>query len=169
MADFLVACSGCVLAIVAVGLLRVLHGPARADQMMAAQLLGTGGIAALLLMAGATQLTALVKLLVMMARLGDAPSGSRGWLRIALICGPSVFLFIGLGGLWLGEAFLAYPAAYAKLLILAIEFAALALFSLLLGLFPWHTYLPFPAKTLINPPALETYGRCCGQSWSAAR
>jgi len=33
---------------------------------------------------------------------------------------------------------------------------ALALISLLLGLFPWHTYLPFPAKTLINPPALET-------------
>jgi multicomponent Na+:H+ antiporter subunit D len=33
---------------------------------------------------------------------------------------------------------------------------ALALVSLLLGLFPWHTYLPFPAKTLITPPALET-------------
>jgi hypothetical protein len=33
---------------------------------------------------------------------------------------------------------------------------ALALISLLLGLFPWHTYLPFPAKTLINPPALGT-------------
>jgi NADH:ubiquinone oxidoreductase subunit 5 (subunit L)/multisubunit Na+/H+ antiporter MnhA subunit len=36
------------------------------------------------------------------------------------------------------------------------EAAALAraLVSLLLG--PWHTYLPFPEKTLINPPALET-------------
>jgi hypothetical protein len=61
----------------------------------------------------------------------------------------------GVGSLWLGEAFPAYPAAYAKQLM-AIELAALALISLLLRLFPWHTYLPFPAKTLINPPALET-------------
>jgi multisubunit Na+/H+ antiporter MnhB subunit len=73
-------------------------------------------------------------LLVMMAGLGDAPSGSRTWLRIALICGPSVFLIIGLGGLWLGEAFLAYPAAYAKLLILAIEFAMTLTIALTLGL-----------------------------------
>jgi multicomponent Na+:H+ antiporter subunit F len=57
------------LAIVAVGLLRVLRGPARADRMMAAQLLGTGGIAALLLMAGATQLTALVNVGLVLALL----------------------------------------------------------------------------------------------------
>ena len=67
MADFLVASSGCVLAIVAVGLLRVLHGPARADRMMAAQLLGTGGIAALLL--GGTQLTELVNVGLVLALL----------------------------------------------------------------------------------------------------
>ena len=73
-------------------------------------------------------------LLVMMAGLGDAPSGSRGWLRAALICGPSVFLTIGLLGLWLGEAFLAYPAAYAKPLILAIEFAMTLTIALTLGL-----------------------------------
>jgi multisubunit Na+/H+ antiporter MnhB subunit len=73
-------------------------------------------------------------LLVMMAGLGDPPSGSRGWLRLALICGPSVFLTIGLFGLWLGEAFLAYPAAYAKPLILAIEFAMTLTIALTLGL-----------------------------------
>ena len=69
MADFLVASSGLVLAIVAVGLLRVLRGPARADRMMAAQLLGTGGIAALLLGAGATQLAALVNVGLVLALL----------------------------------------------------------------------------------------------------
>jgi len=55
------------LAIVAVGLLRVLRGPARADRMMAAQLLGTGGIAALLL--GGTQLSALVNVGLVLALL----------------------------------------------------------------------------------------------------
>jgi multicomponent Na+:H+ antiporter subunit F len=39
---------------VAVGLVRVLRGPGDADRMMAAQLLGSGGIAALLLGGAAT-------------------------------------------------------------------------------------------------------------------
>ena len=73
-------------------------------------------------------------LLVMMAGLGDAPALSRGWLRLLLICGPAVFLIIGLGGLWLGHAFLAYPAAYAKPLILAIELAMTLTIALTLGL-----------------------------------
>jgi multisubunit Na+/H+ antiporter MnhB subunit len=73
-------------------------------------------------------------LLVMMAGLGDAPASSRGWLRLALICGPTVFLIVGLGGLWLGHAFLAYPAAYAKPLILAIELAMILTIALTLGL-----------------------------------
>jgi len=49
MAEFLLAAAGFVLAMVALGLVRVLHGAADADRMMAAQLLGSGGIAALLL------------------------------------------------------------------------------------------------------------------------
>src|SRR6516162_11482037 len=53
-------------------------------------------------------------LLVMMAGLTDAPPISRRWLRLTLIAGPGVFLIVGLGGFWLGDAFLAYPAAYAK-------------------------------------------------------
>lgn len=53
MADFLLLAALVVLLMVAGGLLRVLKGPARADRMMAAQLLGTGGIAVLLLLAAA--------------------------------------------------------------------------------------------------------------------
>ena len=49
MAEFLLAAAGFVLAMVALGLARVLRGPGDADRMMAAQLLGSGGIAALLL------------------------------------------------------------------------------------------------------------------------
>ena len=52
MSEFLLAAAGFVLAMVALGLIRILRGPKRADRMMAAQLLGTGGIGALLLAAG---------------------------------------------------------------------------------------------------------------------
>ena len=58
MADFLLAASGFVLAVVALGLVRILRGPTDADRIMAAQLLGTGGIAALLLIGAATDLSA---------------------------------------------------------------------------------------------------------------
>ena len=51
MADFLLGAAGFVLAMVAFGLFRILRGPSDADRIMAAQLLGTGGIAALLLLA----------------------------------------------------------------------------------------------------------------------
>jgi len=49
VAEFLLGTAGFVLAMVALGLLRILRGPGEADRMMAAQLLGSGGIAALLL------------------------------------------------------------------------------------------------------------------------
>ncbi|PPD44043.1 MAG: multiple resistance and pH regulation protein F [Methylocystis sp.] len=49
MADFFLVAAALVVAITAVGLFRVLRGPENADRMMAAQLLGTGGVAALLL------------------------------------------------------------------------------------------------------------------------
>jgi multicomponent Na+:H+ antiporter subunit F len=54
MTEFLLAVAAFVLATVALGLIRVLLGPADADRMMAPQLLGTGGIAALLLLGAAT-------------------------------------------------------------------------------------------------------------------
>ena len=60
MADFLVAAAGFILAMVALGLLRILRGPTDADRMMSAQLLGTGGIAALLLLGAGTGMPAVV-------------------------------------------------------------------------------------------------------------
>jgi multisubunit Na+/H+ antiporter MnhB subunit len=60
-------------------------------------------------------------LIVMMARLREAPAISRRWLRLALIAGPVVFLVIGLLGLALADAFLAYPPGFAKPVILFIE------------------------------------------------
>ena len=54
MPEFLLAAAVVVLLTVALGLARILRGPGRADRMMAAQLLGTGGIASLLLLGRAT-------------------------------------------------------------------------------------------------------------------
>ena len=54
MTEFLLAASAFVLAMVALGLARILRWPGDADRMMAAQLLGTGGIAAVLLLGAAT-------------------------------------------------------------------------------------------------------------------
>ena len=54
MNDVLLAAAGFILLTVAAGLVRVLRGPGDFDRMMAVQLLGTGGIASLLLIASAT-------------------------------------------------------------------------------------------------------------------
>ena len=54
MTDFLFIAAGLILVTVAAGLVRVLRGPREVDRMMAVQLLGTGGIAALLLAASAS-------------------------------------------------------------------------------------------------------------------
>jgi multicomponent Na+:H+ antiporter subunit F len=54
MADFLLSAAAFIVLMVALGLLRVARGPGRAERMMAAQLLGTGAIGALLLFAVAT-------------------------------------------------------------------------------------------------------------------
>jgi multicomponent Na+:H+ antiporter subunit F len=67
MAEFLLAAAGFVLLTVALGLARILLGPATVDRMMAAQLLGTGGIAVLLLLAAATQLSAAVDVALTLA------------------------------------------------------------------------------------------------------
>ncbi|MGH7788922.1 MAG: MnhB domain-containing protein, partial [Candidatus Binatia bacterium] len=73
-------------------------------------------------------------MLAMLAGLADTPPVSSRRLRLGLIAGPLVFLLVGLGGLWLGEAFLAYPPAQAKTLIMAIELAKLLSVALTLGL-----------------------------------
>ncbi|CAH0281234.1 monovalent cation/H+ antiporter complex subunit F [Roseomonas sp. CECT 9278] len=60
MADLLLGAALVVLVTVIAGLARVLRGPAVVDRIMAAQLLGTGGIAALLLAGVATAMPAFV-------------------------------------------------------------------------------------------------------------
>ena len=69
MADFLLAAAAFVLAMVALGLIRILRGPGDADRMMAAQLLGTGGIATLLLLGTATGEAATVDVALTLALL----------------------------------------------------------------------------------------------------
>ena len=69
MADFLLAAAGFVLATVALGLVRILRGPGDADRIMAAQLLGTGGIAALVLLAEANGVHAAVDVALVLALL----------------------------------------------------------------------------------------------------
>jgi multicomponent Na+:H+ antiporter subunit F len=54
MTEFLLGAALFVLAMVALGFVRILRGPGDADRMMAAQLIGTGGIGALLLVGAAT-------------------------------------------------------------------------------------------------------------------
>jgi multicomponent Na+:H+ antiporter subunit F len=69
MTDFLLAAAAFVLAMVALGLVRILRGPGDADRMMAAQLLGTGGIATLLLLGTATGEAATVDVALTLALL----------------------------------------------------------------------------------------------------
>ena len=69
MPYFLLAAGGFVLFMVALGLVRIFHGPSSADRMMAAQLFGTGGIAALLLLAAGTGTPAAVDVSLTLALL----------------------------------------------------------------------------------------------------
>ena len=69
MTEFLQFSSGFVFAMVALGMVRIVRGPTRADRMMAAQLLGTGGIAALLLRSDVTETPAVVDVALVLALL----------------------------------------------------------------------------------------------------
>jgi multisubunit Na+/H+ antiporter MnhB subunit len=73
-------------------------------------------------------------LLVLMAGLQDVPAISRLWMRLLLVTGPVVFLVIGLAGFVLADAFLAYPAGYAKPLIIVVEAALTLSIGVTLGL-----------------------------------
>ena len=60
-------------------------------------------------------------MIVMLAKLSEAPPLSALWLRLALIAGPAVFLVTGIAGIAVANGFFAYPAGYTKPLILFIE------------------------------------------------
>lgn len=69
MPEFLLAAAALVLLTVAVGLLRLLRGPTDADRVMAVQLLGTGTVAVLLLVAAALDAPAVVDVALVLALL----------------------------------------------------------------------------------------------------
>jgi multisubunit Na+/H+ antiporter MnhB subunit len=73
-------------------------------------------------------------LLAIMAGLTDTPPVSRRWIRFILVAGPGLFLAVGLAGLLFGAAFLSYPPALAKPLILGIEVAMTLTIAATLGL-----------------------------------
>jgi multicomponent Na+:H+ antiporter subunit F len=69
MTVFLLAAAVFVLAMVALGLMRILRGPGDADRMMAAQLMGTGGMATLLLFGVAYGASAAIDVALVLALL----------------------------------------------------------------------------------------------------
>ena len=69
MIAYLYAVAAFILAMVALGLVRVFYGPAQADRMMAVQLLGTSGVAVLLIVAVAGAVPAVVDVALMLALL----------------------------------------------------------------------------------------------------
>jgi multicomponent Na+:H+ antiporter subunit F len=76
MAELTLAAAGIVLLTVLGGLWRVLRGPDPADRLMAAQLLCTGAIAALLLLATATGTAAMLDVALVLALLGAFASAA---------------------------------------------------------------------------------------------
>ena len=69
MHSFLFGAAVFILGAIAVGLLRVLGSRQAADCMMAAQLIGTGGVAVLLILAVATETPPIVDVALMLALL----------------------------------------------------------------------------------------------------
>jgi len=69
MDSFLFGAASFVLAMVALGLIRVLRGPSGFDRMMAAQLIGSGGVAVLLLLSFAMDLPSILDAALMLALL----------------------------------------------------------------------------------------------------
>jgi len=67
--EFLFAAASLVLAMVSLGMIRIFRGDSDADSVMAVQLLGTGGIAALLLLGAATAEAAVVDVALTLALL----------------------------------------------------------------------------------------------------
>ncbi|HQR51910.1 MAG TPA: DUF4040 domain-containing protein [Burkholderiales bacterium] len=72
--------------------------------------------------------------LAMMAGLADAPPVSSVSLRWLVLAGPVVFSAVGFLGMAIADAFLAYPVAFAKPLIVAIEIPMLLSIAVMLGM-----------------------------------
>lgn len=82
----------------------------------------------------AATILAAMWMLVQMAGLADAPRIAHRGVRAGIVIGPLVFVAVGVLGLWAAGAFLGYPEAWAKPLILVIEVALLPTLVLVLAL-----------------------------------
>jgi len=82
---------------------------------------------------GAT-IVAAMWLLVIMAGLADTPAVGKRWVRVVAVVGPLVFAAVGLGGVVVAGAFLAYPVGFAKPLIIVVELALMPTLTLILAL-----------------------------------
>jgi multicomponent Na+:H+ antiporter subunit F len=69
MTSFLFAAAIFVLVMEALGLVRILRGPGDADRILSVQLIGSGGVAVLLLLSAATQTPAIMDVALMLALL----------------------------------------------------------------------------------------------------
>ena len=76
MNDFLIAAAGFLLITLALGLVRIVRGPEDADRIMSAQLIGTGGVAVLLLAGSAERVPAAVDVALCLALLAAFASVS---------------------------------------------------------------------------------------------
>ena len=74
MTEFLTAAVGFILAVLALGLVSILRGPGDADRMMATQLIGTGGIATLLLLGTVANVPAAIDVALTLALLATFAS-----------------------------------------------------------------------------------------------
>ncbi len=74
MTEFLTAALGFIVVMLALGLIPVLRGPGDADRMMAVQLIGTSGIAALLLLGAVMDTSATVDVALTLALLATFAS-----------------------------------------------------------------------------------------------
>ena len=81
MANFLFGAAAFVLVMLALGLLSILRGPNDVDRMLSAQLIGTGGVAVLLLLAVVTDMPSITDVALMLALL--APFAAVAFLRDA--------------------------------------------------------------------------------------
>ena len=73
-------------------------------------------------------------ILVVISGLGRAPSIGDRSMRLLVVIGPATFLAIGLAGFVLADGFLAYPAGYAKALIIVAEAVLTLSIGVTLGL-----------------------------------
>lgn len=89
---------------------------------------------------------AAMALLVLVAGLCKAPSIGRRWLRVVIVAGPIAFIATGFAGYPLAGAFLAYPEAWAKAVIVLVEAMMLLSIGATLSLL------------LLGPPGQESPG-----------